>query len=260
MKDRRIDFEKVQNVRDLGGMKTSDGRTIASGLLIRSANLSEATDADMQKLEKEYHLSKVIDLRTTMEKQEKPDVITEKLNYISVPIFDESVFGISHEKGTDNNQSSIKPPVMEDLYKMIVENEVCRTNLSKAVQIVMEHDFSTGSVLWHCTEGKDRCGLLTVMLLGALGVEREQIIEDYLLTNEVNGLKAEMYYQHMLAAGKSEAEAEAVKNIFLAKENYLIAAFSVIDEQYQDMENYLKQGLGISEELILAFKENVSVV
>ena len=51
----------------------------------------------------------------------------------------------------------------------------------------MEHDFSKGCVLWHCTEGKDRCGLLSAVLLLALGVERSTILEDYLLTNHVNG-------------------------------------------------------------------------
>lgn len=57
--------------------------------------------------------------------------------------------------------------------------------------------------------------------------------------------------------GKTEEEAEAVKNAFLAKESYLKEAFSAIDEQYQDMDNYLKKGLGISEELICAFREKV---
>ena len=98
------------------------------------------------------------------------------------------------------------PVTWEDLYRMIVATESCRKNLGIAVKTVMEHDFSEGAVLWHCTEGKDRCGLLAAMLLSALGVSREDIMEDYLLTNEVNAPKAEMYYQHMLMAGKSEAE------------------------------------------------------
>lgn len=256
-KNRRISFEKIKNARDLGGLKTQDGRVIACGHLLRSANLSEATDGDVKKLEEKYHLSMVVDLRTGVERKERPDVIAGTVAYTPVPIFDESVLGISHEKSAHENQISMRPPVMEDLYRKMVTDDIFRTNLGKAVRTIMEHDFSKGSVLWHCTEGKDRCGLVTMILLGALGVERERIMEDYLLTNVVNAPKAEMYYLHVLAAGKSEVEAEAVKNAFLAKDTYLSAAFSAIDEQYTDMDAYLTEGLGIPENTIAAFREKV---
>ena len=248
MYNRKIDFEKIQNVRDMGSLETTEGRVIIPGLLIRSANLSNATASDKIKLEKECHLTKIIDLRTSMEKQEKPDVKMDSVTYLSIPIFDESVMGISHEKDTHEKQKTMR---------MMVTNEACRANLRKAIRTIMEHDFTTGSVLWHCTEGKDRCGLVSAILLAALNVDRETIMEDYLLTNEVNEAKAEMFYQRMIMAGKSEAEAEAVKNAFLAKASYLEAAFSVIDEQYHDMDNYLKIGFGISEEIVAAFRENV---
>ena len=257
MKDRKLTFEKIHNARDLGGLQTKEGRIIKEGLLIRSANLSEATEADLEKMKEVHCLAKVIDLRTSKEKTEKPDIYSENTEYIHNPIFDERVFGISHERENDEKLSKPQIPVMEDLYCMMVTNESCRANLGKAVRAVMEHDFSKGSVLWHCTEGKDRCGLVTAMVLGALGVKRELIMEDYLLTNEVNAPKAEMFYQRVFMAGKSEVEAEAVKNAFLAKESYLNAAFSVIDEKYPDMETYLKEGLGIPEESILAFRKAV---
>lgn len=73
--------------------------------------------------------------------------------------------------------------------------------------------------MWHCTEGKDRCGLLTAVLLLALYVDRRQIMEDYLVTNEVNEPKAEMYYQKILAAGRTKTEAVAVKICFLQKKH-----------------------------------------
>ena len=253
MYNRRISFEKVQNVRDLGGLQTADGRAIRPGMLFRSANLAEATASDIQKWEHTYRLSLIVDLRTGKEKSEKPDAAIEGAVYTPIPIFDESVVGISHER----NQSAVQIPKMEVLYRMIVTDESCRRNLGKAAMTVMTHDFEKGSVLWHCTEGKDRCGLLSAMLLAALGVDRDQIMEDYLLTNEVNGPKAERYYQGMLAAGKTPQEAEAVRNVFLAKQSYLEAAFSAIDEQYPDMEAYLTRGLFIPEETILAFREKV---
>lgn len=249
MENRGILFEKIQNARDLGGMKTMDGRMIRPGLLIRSAHLSDASPADTKKLAEGYRLAKIIDLRTDVEKQEKPDAAVDGAQYCPIPIFDEGVAGISHEK----NQRMSSIPKMEDLYRMVVTDKKCRQNLGKAARAVMEHDFESGSVLWHCTAGKDRCGMLTVVLLSALGVDRAQIRSDYLLTNLVSGPKAEGYYQRMFAAGKTEQEAAAIRDVFLAKERYLDAALAAIDGQ----EHFLTAGLGIPAETIENFREKV---
>lgn len=256
MNNRILSFESIQNARDLGGLKAADGRSVQPELLIRSAHLSDASGADAAKLAEQYRLAKIIDLRTGVEKQEKPDANVPSAVLCPVPIFDESVIGISHEK---QNRNAASIPRMEDLYRMIVTDAHCRRNLGKAAQTVMEHDFSEGAVLWHCTEGKDRCGLLTVILLSALRVERTQIVEDYLLTNLVNAPKAERYYQGALAAGKSQLEADAIRDVFLAKESYLDAAFDAIDQQYTDMEDFLKAGLFIPEETIGRFREQVLI-
>ena len=257
MNSRKLSFEKIQNARDLGGLKNREGKTIRTGMLLRSANLSETTEADLQSLAEEYHLAKVVDLRTELERNQKPDVVPEMAEYVTNPIFDERVFGISHEKTDREAQEKMQIPALEDLYRMMVTEDMCKENFGRAVRMVMEHDFTAGSVLWHCTEGKDRCGLLAVFLLSALGVEREVILEDYLLTNETNVPKAEMVGMQLLAAGKFQAEIEAIKNIFLAKESYLNAAYEVIEAQYGTMDTFLRDGLQIPQEMILKFREKV---
>ena len=232
MNDRSIAFEKISNARDMGGLHTAQGCIISSGFLIRSANLSDATEADKNILREKYHLSKIIDLRTATERNEMPDPSITNVDYLPIPIFDKSVAGISHEKMSDREQ----------LLSVIPK---------------MEHDFSKGSVLWHCTEGKDRCGLLSAVLLLVLGVNRSTIMEDYLLTNRVNAAKSERYYQMMLSAGQSEAKAEIIRDIFLAKEEYLDAAFSAIDAQYESTDAFLRDGLNIPQRLIEHFQRSV---
>lgn len=135
-----------------------------------------------------------------------PDVSMTAVDYLSISIFDESVAGISHEK-RGNEQIFADIPKMEHLYAKMVTDSSCRKSLGKAARSVMEHDYSKGSVLWHCTEGKDRCGLLSAVLLLALGAEQSTIKEDYLLTNRVNAAKSERYYQMLLAASRTETEA-----------------------------------------------------
>lgn len=259
MNSRRIEFENIKNARDLGGLYTEDGHMINSGLLIRSANLAGASEADLKVLQKKYRLSKIIDLRTDTERRQMPDMIPEYAMLRPIPVFDERVAGISHEKGAGEKQLQEMIPKMETLYHMMMTKDFCRKNLGRAAEEVMEHDYTQGSVLWHCTEGKDRCGLLTAVLLLALGVDRRQIMEDYLLTNEVNGPKAEMYYQKLLAAGRAEAEAEMVKQMFLAKETYLNEAFSVIDRQYSSVNDFLCDGLNIPKEAVERFRMYVLV-
>ncbi|MGN0354527.1 MAG: tyrosine-protein phosphatase [Muricoprocola sp.] len=257
MNNRIIAFEKILNARDLSGLKTAQGSVVSSGLLLRSANLAEATEKDKSILQEQYHIAKIIDLRTEMERNEKPDVSIPDVEYLSIPIFDESVAGISHEKSLSKEQILASIPKMGQLYRQMVTKESCRQNLGKAARCVMEHDFSKGSVLWHCTEGKDRCGLLSAVLLLALGVQRSTIMEDYMLTNQVNEKKAERYYQMILAAGKTEAEAATIRDMFLAKEEYLKEAFSAIEEQYKDSDTFLREGLNIPQSLIEKFQKSM---
>lgn len=178
-------------------------------------------------------------------------------DYLPIPIFDSAVAGISYEQQSREEQLQAVMPEMGQLYCRMVTEPSYRENLGKAARCVMEHDFSKGSVLWHCTEGKDRCGLLSAVLLLALGVERSTIMEDYLLTNRVNAAKAERYYQMLLAAGKTEREAETIRDIFLAKEEYLNAAFSAIDAQYENTDAFLHDGLNIPQQLIAHFQSSV---
>lgn len=257
MNNRSIAFEKISNARDMGGLRTAQGCTISSGLLIRSANLADATEADKIVLREKYHLSKIIDLRTEIERNEMPDASMETVDYLPIPIFEESVAGISHEKKLNSEQILAVIPKMGQLYCKMVTDSSCRENLGRAARCIMEHDFSKGSVLWHCTEGKDRCGLLSAVLLLALGVKRSTIMEDYLLTNCVNADKSEKYYQMMLQAGKTETEAETIRDVFLAKEEYLDAAFSAMDAQYKNTDAFLHDGLNISQKLIERFQSSV---
>lgn len=254
MSQRTILFEKIPNARDLGGLTTSSGRRIRRGLLIRSAGLADASSQDVRTLQSVYRLQRVIDLRTDMEKQKKPDVSIPGAEYCPIPVFAERQAGISHE---EEETDPLEIPIMETLYRMMVTEESCRKNLGRAARTVMTQDFSAGSVLWHCTEGKDRCGLLTMVVLMALDVSRECIREDYLLTNEVNGPKAQGFYEGLLAAGKPRQEAEAVRNLFLAKESYLQGAFDGIDASCPDTWAFLTEGLEIPEEAIFSFREQV---
>ena len=143
------------------------------------------------------------------------------------------------------------------LYTYMVSEKNYRINFGKALTRIMSNDFSKGSVLWHCSEGKDRCGMTAAFLLTALGVERPVIIDDYLMTNETNGPKAEYYHDLVMKEEGDEELAEMVRNVFLAKREYIETAISVIEKDYGSLERYLTEGLFIDLDVIEKFRENV---
>ena len=209
----------IQNRRDLGGIRTKDGHEIRPGLLIRSAHLFQAEETDLE------GISAVIDLRTPGERQEAPDR-TFRSRYLPMPIFDDLLAGISHEAGTSEQLI----PDMAVLYgRMMVE---------------------CGAVLWHCTEGKDRCGITSALVLEALGVDRTLIMADYLKTNEINLPKAALIRQK-LADTHGAAFADSVYQAYIADERYLEAAWAAMGE------NYIKTALGIPEDALSRFRAEI---
>ena len=237
MEDRTIVFEGINNCRDLGGLKNSEGKTIRKGCLIRSAHLGEASDNDIKKLH-EMHLQTVVDLRTIVETREKPDRYPEE---------------------EDNRPMDISKINLGETYAYMMKDEHCSRHFGNALKIIMNTDFDNGCVLWHCTEGKDRCGLVSAFLLTVLGVDEDVIREDYLLTNVVNGPKAEHLYSIFKEMGRSEADCEGIRNVILAKEEYLDAALGRIREKYGTMENFLTAGLHLEPEQMKRFREKMLV-
>ncbi len=256
---RKLLFEGIRNARDLGGLPGGDGRHVRTGALIRSANLSKATQEDIRHLTEDLHLSMVIDLRTSMAAGMKPDVEMEGVVYQAMPIFDDAMIGVTHESDRDYARRKTPLPDMRMLYRMMVSREECRERFGRVLTLIMEHDFEQGSVLWHCSEGKDRCGLTTAFLLSALDVPGEEILEDYLLTNETAEERADYYYSQVMINVGDEKVAESVRNAFVVKKEYLQSAFDFITETYGNTRRYMTEGLGVGEETLDSFREKMLV-
>ena len=252
--DRRIGFEGIDNCRQLGGLPGAEGKTIKNGLLLRSANLFGATARDGEVLTGIYRLTTVIDLRTDTERERKPDPVLDGVETVCLPIFDEAIGGITRE---DDDPAQFVLPNMRELYRTMVTDKACRKAFGTVLADIFSHDFEKGSILWHCTAGKDRCGLTSALVLGALGVSEDVIEEDYLLTNETCEREAEMLYRYVLSTGRMEAEAAAAREVFLAKKEYLEAALDAIKENYGAMDAFFRDGLHLADGLIEKFRGEV---
>lgn len=191
---------------------------------IRSGHLHNLTPQDTALLADTYHVRTVIDLRTSKEVEEKPDAVIPNAAYLHIPLFDEVVPGISHEQQADENAAAERIPDLTALYRGLV-TDAASVGQIKRVMEVIQNPSREGAVLWHCTEGKDRCGIISALFLLSHGWDEDTVMRDYLMTNDAaRRWRVRGYYLLMLLQKRDRAFARQVRNVFLAKPDYLNAA------------------------------------
>ena len=242
-----IKLKHVKNYRDLGGITTSDGRVLRPHMLIRGTTLFDPTLLGIKILKENYNLKTIIDLRTQKEILEKPDVKIDGVEILHMPVFDESVAGISHEKKVHSFKTLMMMPKMEDLYVQMVTG-ASLDNVIKVLKFILTLPVQKFSVVFHCTAGKDRTGVVAALLLSFLGVDRVTVMNDYLLTNKRVLFKANMAYVGLLITKGNPKLAHKIKHYFLAEPNFIKAALNRLEKDFGSLEEFFKQKLGFTED------------
>lgn len=242
----KIKLKGANNARDFGKIKTQSGKEIKENLFLRSNALHKITEKDKALL-KAKNLKTIIDLRTSVEQQEDPDKEIDGVDYFHIPIFKEEVIGITKENNSDPKKMLDNLPNMSKLYEVIVTDEYCVSQLKKVFEIITDEN-RDGAVLWHCTQGKDRCGLVSAIFLCVLTASQESIVKDFTDTNYASKRKARTLAYLTLLYKKDKKLAKEVYNIFLAKEECLFAAFDAINKKWGTMDLFIKNQLEISDE------------
>lgn len=249
-----IKLKHVKNFRDLGAVKTKDGKTVRSRMLIRGTTLFKLSDKDIKTLKDDYKLKTVIDLRTKKESMEKPDAVVEGVKYMHMPIFNEAVAGISHEKKVNSIKSLVMMPTMEDMYIKMVTDD-CLDNLIQVLRTILTLDKDEYSVLFHCTVGKDRTGIIAALILAFLGVDRNVIIQDYIYSNRFTIVKARFVYFLCLFVKFSHSFAKKVKNSLMAKKSFIESSLDKLEENYGSLDAFFLEKLNFTQKEIVAIRE-----
>jgi protein-tyrosine phosphatase len=256
--ERVIDLEGTANTRDIGGYPTTDGRVVEYGQILRSDKLSRLTADDFAKLEA-LGVKTVIDLRTQREHDHDPTVWRGEHppRFIHLPIGDAGdPWYRKQNRMVKSNRFSAAQSTdqMIDGYRMIADVGV--PSYRQLMDIVLDPD--NHPVLIHCNAGKDRSGVAVALILEALGVDREVIMDEYLLTNEIarTTRKAELMAksQRDKSIGRSlrPPSAEAWFPLIGVDEEMLESYWAHIDEGYGSMDAYLAElGVGSSERDLL---------
>lgn len=181
------------NFRDLGGVKTQQGR-LPKGMFFRCGKLSVLSREECARLLECYKIRCVIDLRTPTEAAEFPDPLPDDVEYMQISLLKDATIGISHETGSDpmtiikglrKKPERLKEmiPDFGALYKQIVTEEYSKVQLKKVLAALQTNEAEGKPTLFHCTAGKDRTGIVSMALLKEKGVEEDAIISDFLRTN-----------------------------------------------------------------------------
>lgn len=258
MKNKRIlEIDGVINFRDLGGYQTQDGRTVSWGKVYRSAQLDRISARGVSEMIA-LGIKTVIDLRFSEETKRYPTMLQ------AVP--DADILSWHDEFDGEKNEKSdaIKRSWQESLESNdpAQVREAMRVNYPRKLyshsaiykKMLLRITEKQTPLVFHCAAGKDRTGVAAALILSLVGVSREVIIEDYLLTQRATqglldsfhaggaiGPKGNSDFQHKLASYPREL----VQPVFDADLSYITTLMDYIDEQYGGFSEYAFKILGL---------------
>jgi protein-tyrosine phosphatase len=238
-------LDGVRNFRDLGGYEAAGGSTVRWNAVYRSDALAKLSDQDLEHLSG-LNIGLVCDFRSAEERARKPNRLPphdppETLHLAIRPEatspLEQRIFAgrIWDKAGWGNAGVSDTRRVMCRFYRSYV------TDHAEQYGAMLRRLAAPGNhaTLLHCAAGKDRTGVAAAIVLRALGVAAEQVAADYQLTNRAFGAWSDQPW----AAGLPKAVGAVVE----AHPDYLQAAFAAIDELHGCFEDYLRDGLGLSD-------------
>lgn len=254
---RVLSLEGGSNFRDLGGYQTADNKTVRNGMLFRSGAMVSLTAKDEAFLN-QHNFKTVVDLRS----QEELDLFPNQwvkhnsdINYVNYQ------YSIKDIQGSLKNKE-VKSYGAGNFYLSIADRLQPQLKLYFA-ELLQENT----PLVVNCSAGQDRTGFASAMLLSALGVPRDLIIEDYLLSTQYRNPKNEMGSVDLKQAAKTNDFAkmmlrytdngkvtEAKPLITEDGTPYIKIAFAQIEEQYGSVENYLERAIGVDQKDITKLK------
>ena len=251
-----VSLQGLPNTRDLGGMPAADGKRIARRRLVRSGALHHATDTDLRQLESMHDVERVVDFRTDMERQKEPDPKGKMAGVVfhDFPVLEEGAVGITHEGDVAQDVRALrrfngKPfEMIRQLYPECLLGERGMGAYRDFLQVLL--GATSGATLWHCTEGKDRAGLGSILVEYALGVPEEAIRADYLATNLFVRTWAEKMLDALARHHVLEGADADVDALFYAQREYYDTAFDAVRKEFGSMGNYLRDGLGFGPDAV----------
>ncbi len=253
LSERRIPLKKQPNFRDIGGIPTADGRQVKWGAIYRSGKLSKLNKSDLVYFDN-LGIEKVYDFRNDIEVADDPDRYPEEANidYVRLPVGDPA--GEEYEELVRQlRKGEIEGEAMKARFEEIMMSfaDTLAEDFKPLLQDLVDNEGET-PVLYHCSGGKDRTGFATALILATLGVEEEVIFDEYLMSNYY---RYDLNKRNLNLARLIGIKPETLQYALVVYEDYLKAAFDVIDQKYGSMDVYLEEKFGLTLEVRAELQE-----
>ena len=259
----------IVNLRDLGGYEADGGKHVKTGRLIRAAHLADASDKDIAYLES-LPTTLVVDFRTEVDLKGKADRDVPGARYVNLPI-DASGNAMAtateeeKKKMTGRKKFDVKKVILfaafnekakdiaREMYPTLLFDPECQRQFARFLRLVVETE--DGAVLYHCTQGKDRTGIASALLLAALGAREETIVADFDATNIVYEKDVKKYSRRVKFWGGKEEEIAVVKAFLGCNTENFVKALDTVDQRYGSLETYLNGPMGLTDDDIRILRE-----
>ncbi|MDO4287714.1 MAG: tyrosine-protein phosphatase, partial [Eubacterium sp.] len=238
--------------RDIGGYTGLDGRKTKWRKIIRSEELAHLSDNDVAYF-KELGLKHVFDFRDAPKAERLPDRLPDTADYKNLPVLKDMPF--SHND-IDFSQPGAIDRFMRDIYAYQVEH--CAPIYAEILKLMTQED--AYPILYHCTNGKDRTGFMTALILLICGVPETTIISDYTLTNLTFDEAFEVLGTIMaddMQARQKNVPKDQLKDFFGVKPEWLKIQLDYIKDNYDSVDAYLLDKTDLTAEDLDKIRENM---
>lgn len=247
-----IRVETLPNLRELGGYRVRDGRTVKRGQLYRSVLLARLSDPDLERV-RELGVRTVIDFRTAAEHEANPDrdlgarvlgldVLADRTGSGPAALLAKMDDPAAINEALSDGQGH---EMMRQAYTELIE--LPSANKAFGTYFTEVADADSLPLLFHCTTGKDRTGWAAAATLLFLGASEEDVFHDYLLTNEHLLPALKPYFDQFESVG---GDVEVLRPVLSVDEDYLRTAIDLMNREYGSIDGYMREGLGLDEDLL----------
>ena len=257
----RLKLKKLNNTRDLGGLPTVDGARIAPGKLIRSGRLSELPAETLDALQT-LGVTTVMDLRVAAEFTKHPETLPPGVRYLSLPILavpgedpqeERSMRLVAKREGERlRGEFPHFDDYMIATYQSILFEKKWQQCLQTILRVIIEEN---GCVLWHCNSGKDRTGIVAMLVESLLGVREDAIYADYLATARFCRHRFRLYRAGIALYPGSRRFKQAIVCFLITKKKYLESAIEAVNARYGSVTAYCKAELGVTDEDVARMRQ-----
>lgn len=229
---KRLFTDEIDNMRELGGYFTKDGKIIRYDFLIRS-NLPKSLSEENINYLLDKKITTIIDLRNNEEIAKKPGVF-----------YNSNLFRYNHVKIKGDGKIPDSPEMVYDSYVEMIEG---KEEIGKVFNIIANAD---DGVLFYCNAGKDRTGVVSALILKSLGVKDKDIVLDYIASG--------IYLMEMLEEFANSTQIVDIKSIITPNPDTMFKVLSYVEKKYDNIENYL-YSCGVTQKELKHIKKKAGV-